>query len=67
MVMEIQMVPATVDEIAGLKRLAKFIEKKNCEDVTGERCGAFLSDQCDVCIEIEAALVYIRNIRIAGA
>lgn len=61
--METQMVPATPDEISGLKRLVKFIEPKNCEDVTGEPCGIRLSDECDTCVEIEAALVYIRNIQ----
>lgn len=55
------MIEPREDELAGLKRLVKFVEPRNCTDVTGEPCGCILSDQCDACIEIEAALDWIRE------
>lgn len=56
------MIPAPQStEIDGFKRLVKFMEPKNCRDVTGEPCGTVLSDECAACIEIEAAIVWLRE------
>jgi len=53
------------DELAGLKRLVKFVEPKSCTDITGEPCGCILSDECSACIEIDAALNWIREAKVA--
>ncbi len=50
------------NELAGLERLLKWLEPKTCRDVTGQTCGAILSDECDACIELEAAANLIRGI-----
>jgi len=50
------------NEIAGLERLLKLTESKSCKDITGMSCGAILSDECDVCIELQAAGNLIREI-----
>lgn len=48
-------------ELGGLKRLLEFVQPKSCEEVTGKPCDCILSDECDVCIEIDAALHWIRQ------
>lgn len=50
------------NELAGLERLVAWLKPKTCEDVTGKKCEAILSDECSPCIELSGAQEWLQEV-----